>query len=442
MDTKSMKDFILNYYDKFFYKQISKTSHETLANYANGNLIPGGTNDEIVGCYYTHINYHTMKRALVELVSNNKNNTDFIIVETGCAAHGTKSTLLWDKFVNYFGGKVFSVDLNNNAVEETNRLTSDKTTVTCSDSLLFLPTLIDRIDFLYLDSYDVDFLNPILSTGHHLKEFMCIKHLLHKNSIILIDDTPCSPEWLDNGKFNNIYKEYKKTFDNKMSGKGSLVNIELELLNSEKLLHQYQVLWKYNTESKKEFDIVIPVGPNDIDIIKKQIKYTQQNVIGYRNIYLISYDPSLQIDNCITIDEKIFPFSIKTVEKFHNKLPRNGWYLQQLLKLYAGFIIPDILDKYLVIDSDTFFCKPTIFIMDNKCLYNYGFEYHIPYFIHMKKLHNTLNRVDNNKSGICHHMIFETKYIKKLFDLVENENNDKFYNLFLNNVTLYNGSVV
>ena len=180
-----------------------------------------------------------------------------------------------------------------------------------------------------------------------------------------------------------------------------------------------------------KFDIVIPVGPNDKSIIEKQIKYTQKNIIGYRNIYLICYDPSIKIDGCITINENIFPFNMETVIKYHGKLKRNGWYLQQLLKLYAGLIIPDILDKYLVIDSDTFFLKPTIFIENNKCLYNFGKEYHKPYFFHMFRLHPSLLKINKNKSGICHHMLFETKYIQELIDLIEKKHNDIFYNLFL-----------
>ena len=68
---------------------------------------------------------------------------------------------------------------------------------------------------------------------------------------------------------------------------------------------------------------------------------------------------------------------------------RDGWYLQQLLKLYCGIIILDILDKYLVIDADTFFLKPTVFLENctNDCIYNLGTEYHEPYFKHMKRMH-------------------------------------------------------
>ena len=188
------------------------------------------------------------------------------------------------------------------------------------------------------------------------------------------------------------------------------------------------------------FDIVIPIGPNDFTIANKQIEYTKKNVIGYRNIYLVCFDSSIYIEDCITIDENIFPFTINTVVEIHGKLNRNGWYLQQLINLYAGIVIPNILDKYLVIDCDTFFLKPTTFVEEDKCLYNYGTEYHFPYFEHMKRLNINLCRMDNNKSGICHHMIFETEYIREIINILENIHNDKFYNIFLKLVTDVNGS--
>ena len=195
-----------------------------------------------------------------------------------------------------------------------------------------------------------------------------------------------------------------------------------------------------NIDNLYTFDIVIPVGPNDKSVIEEQIKYTKKNIIGYRNIYLVCYDPSITIDGCITINENIYPFNISTIAKHHGKLHRNGWYLQQLLKLYAGKIIPNILDKYLVIDSDTFFLKPTIFVENNKCLYDYGTEYHEPYFHHMKKLDKDFVKIDENKSGICHHMIFEKKYIDELISKIEKNHNELFYNIFLKEVTHTTGS--
>jgi len=188
------------------------------------------------------------------------------------------------------------------------------------------------------------------------------------------------------------------------------------------------------------YDIVIPVGPSDTEQINDQLEFTKKNIIGYRNIYLICYNPSISITdkNTIIVDEKLFPFTIKDIEKYHSKYDRNGWYLQQLLKLYAGIIIPGILDRYLVIDADTYFLKPAVFVEDGKCLYNTGNEYHIPYFDHMLKLHPSLVK-QIKESGICHHMIFEKKHINGLFSLVEEYNNignskKQFWEIFLEKV--------
>jgi hypothetical protein len=178
------------------------------------------------------------------------------------------------------------------------------------------------------------------------------------------------------------------------------------------------------------FDIVIPVGPNDIKYIHEQVEYTKKNIIGYKNIFIISCKEDLYVKDCTVISENIFPFNIDTVASYHTKHKQNGWYLQQLLKLYAGFVIPDILDNYLVIDSDTYFLKPTKFIdNNNKLLYNFSNENHKEYFNHMNRLLPTLVKMDKTKSGICHHMIFNKNIIKVLFDKVE------YYYNFTNNVT-------
>jgi hypothetical protein len=189
-----------------------------------------------------------------------------------------------------------------------------------------------------------------------------------------------------------------------------------------------------------EFDIVIPVGPNDKEVIESQIISTRNNIIGYRNIYLVSYDSKLFLPGCITIDERIFPFSIKDTQKYI--IPaRAGWYLQQLLKLYSGFVIEDILDRYLVIDSDTYFLKKTNFIYNNKCLYNFEknvMAIHKYYFFHMKKLHPSFgisfNINGEYRSGICHHMLFEKKYLKEIFDMVKSVHNKEFWVVFLQKV--------
>jgi uncharacterized short protein YbdD (DUF466 family) len=186
-------------------------------------------------------------------------------------------------------------------------------------------------------------------------------------------------------------------------------------------------------------DVVIPVGPSDIDIIHDQIKYTKQNIIGLRNIYIVSPVTNTNISGVILVSESIFPFSIQDVASKHGATSRNGWYLQQLIKLYAGSCIPDILQNYLVIDADTFFLKPTTFLQDGVAYLNSGYEYHAEYFDHMRRVHPSFIRY-MTCSGITHHMLFNTEYVEEMRGIVEEYHKKPFWEVFLEQVNTSNNS--
>jgi hypothetical protein len=184
------------------------------------------------------------------------------------------------------------------------------------------------------------------------------------------------------------------------------------------------------------FDIVVCVGPNDTNILNQSLDYTKKNVIGYRNIYLVCSNPDISLPDTITIDEKIFPFTIEDLKIMFGENNRNGWYLQQLLKFYAGNIIPGILKRYLIVDSDTHFLKPTTFITnDGKHIFTTGSEHHKPYFLHMNRLHYSLKKI-NTLSGISHHSFFHTDRVNELIKMVEDyfTNERPFWKIFLDMV--------
>jgi hypothetical protein len=54
----------------------------------------------------------------------------------------------------------------------------------------------------------------------------------------------------------------------------------------------------------------------------------------------------------------------------------------------------------------------------------------------MRRLHPLLEKQISDYSGICHHMMFETKFVKELFELVEgyHNNNTPFWRIFLREV--------
>jgi hypothetical protein len=123
---------------------------------------------------------------------------DVTIVETGCLrqennwAGDGQSTLVWDAFVNYQGGQVWSVDIDAKAVQLAQSLTSDKTIVKRSDSVAFLTYLALKsglmADFLYLDSFDIDWAHPVPSQEHHERELEAALPMLRSGSVVAVDD--------------------------------------------------------------------------------------------------------------------------------------------------------------------------------------------------------------------------------------------------------------
>ena len=114
------------------------------------------------------------------------------------------------------------------------------------------------------------------------------------------------------------------------------------------------------------------------------------------------------------------------------------------MKFYAGNVIPDILNNYLIVDCDTHFLKPTKFITDDgKYIYTTGTEYHKPYFEHMNRLDPSLKKI-HPLSGISHHTFFDTKIINELMDKVEKnyQNKKKFWEIYLDVIDTkqFNGS--
>ena len=234
-------------------------------------------------------------------------------------------------------------------------------------------------------------------------------------------------------KYNNynIFFENKKPYIEMFDGKKiPIFNLHIHCKNLKKFMYKKEI----SNEMLNLFDIVICVGPNDDDIVEHSVPFTQKNVIGYRNIYLVCSNPNISVPGAITINENIFPFNKEyLINKFGNN-NRNGWYLQQLLKIYSGNVIPGILKRYLIIDCDTHFLKPTKFITDDgKHIFTTGTEYHQPYFLHMNRLHNSLKKI-YPLSGISHHTFFHTDRVNDMIKMIEDNflNIKPFWQIYLN----------
>jgi len=170
-----------------------------------------------------------------------------LIVETGSSAWGTNSTLLFDSYCNSFGGNCLTVDIRIDPLLQLQNLVSKSTSLYLDDSVSFLKRLTipyESIDLLYLDSWDVDWADPIPSAIHGMSEYLTAIKYLKPGSLVLIDDTPkdlavmeaVHPTYVQD--FTRFYEQFGFA-----PGKGALVKHLIESTRKGSILaHDYQLL--------------------------------------------------------------------------------------------------------------------------------------------------------------------------------------------------------
>ena len=116
------------------------------------------------------------------------------IIETGTVRHidnwegDGQSTIVWDTLATNLGGTVTTIDIDPIGAELVAELELQATTAIVGNSLDVIPTLTGHADLLYLDSFDVDFENPLPAAAHHLSELMAALNLLAPGSLVAVDD--------------------------------------------------------------------------------------------------------------------------------------------------------------------------------------------------------------------------------------------------------------
>ena len=158
-------------------------------------------------------------RATINLLEERKAK---MLIETGVAREGLKqtkgdgaSTFIFGTWAKQNEAILHSVDIDPKAIEiaqkETDQLSlQDHVKLHVQDSVEFLKNFQEKVDFLYLDSYDYPRNDPEgqrASQEHHLKEFQAIEPRLHEKTIVLIDD--CRKPGGGKGKLVISYMQQK-----------------------------------------------------------------------------------------------------------------------------------------------------------------------------------------------------------------------------------------
>ena len=188
--------------------------------------------------------------------------TPIIIVETGSLReegnflNDGQSTLLFDKYTQFRGdnSKVYTVDINPNVANICKQTVSNKVEIITGDSVGYLNSFSKnfiksnkQLSMLYLDSYDVDFRYPFPSAAHHLKELTASIRMLHKNSLVVVDDAPANiPSNSSILKTNKIFRckcKIKNISKPTVGGKGFLINEYAVQIGAKLLFSHYQTGW-------------------------------------------------------------------------------------------------------------------------------------------------------------------------------------------------------
>lgn len=164
---------------------------------------------------------HPSKPGL-KIALNQFQGTSLRILETGTSAWGTDSTRLLDSYVKFFGGEFTSVDLRPDPKKRLRFQLGSKSNLFIGDSVTFIEQLDKEryFDFVYLDSFDVDWDHPEPSAIHGLREIQAILPHLAERSIVVIDDTPATFEFM-----NDDHQSARRSFQIKyraQPGKGGL----------------------------------------------------------------------------------------------------------------------------------------------------------------------------------------------------------------------------
>ena len=162
------------------------------------------------------------------------------------------------------------------------------------------------------------------------------------------------------------------------------------------------------------FDAVIPVHPKDESTLHYCLLGLRANTKGLQNIYLVSKDEPEDCEGCIWVPESSFPFSVTDISG-----GRAGWYVQQLVKLYAFRVIGGILPHVLLLDADTVICRPVEFFDQGKICLDWCETIYPPYFAHGFAVLGHTFVYDPTKSGIADHMMVHHPVMENLLQTIE-----------------------
>ncbi|MCH9811252.1 hypothetical protein K0U07_00640 [bacterium] len=185
-------------------------------------------------------------------------------------------------------------------------------------------------------------------------------------------------------------------------------------------------------------DVILPVHKKDAPNLDDIISAVEERVADIGRIIVVSKRRFTNRAEWVSEDE--YPFTIEDVadeiggEGGIGTNIRRGWYYQQLLKFYAHYVIEDLSEDILILDSDTIPTKPISFFDEDGRVY---MDYRRLNYRRSYKRHTNLMLCDsctirNRENPVVHHMVFSKTIMDDLFAMVEEKYGKPFWQVFAN----------
>jgi len=185
------------------------------------------------------------------------------------------------------------------------------------------------------------------------------------------------------------------------------------------------------SRSSVELALFMPALEKDADMLELALQSAKANIWHpIRRIYIIGPAKSQRLrkiaeqhDAEFIEEEGLVGIKKSDINYQVGNLDRNGWIYKMLVNLSADTICES---RYiLILDADTCFIGPQIFLYRGRPLFNLSNEYHQSYFDANQRLLGLKHSL--SRSYITHYMLFDAKVLKKLRTDIEKRWNKPWY---------------
>jgi len=318
-----------------------------------------------------------------------KSKKTYCIVETGVSKDDPSSIYLFDKFINFYDGKVFLFDINKVKLD-----VSNKTSIIFMDSIKGINSLVEHeiyeVDLFYLDSLETELDNDVESSERALNEFKSGIFYFKNSTLIFIDDTP-----KDMNNLPDLIREDSNIDMNSLKfpcGKGrSILDFIADKNEFEVIVHNYQVVLKYNVCEMvpKIFHRTWKTKTIDLSVFKPICVESWKK---YNSDYTFILHDDVDNRNFIM---NFYPWFLDTYDSYEKNIMRVD-AVRYFYLLYYGGIYVD-LDFECIKPLDPYIIKEVHLITNLKDWVSNAFMISAPQQIIFKKL--IQNGVLKNKTN-------------------------------------------